>query len=66
MAQKIANQPVHALRVTKALMRQGQTAHFDTIMELSAASQGLMHHTSDHEEGVAAILEKRAARFTGQ
>ena len=66
MAQKIANQPVHALRVTKALMRQGQNAHFDTIMELSAASQGLMHHTSDHEEGVAAILEKRAARFTGQ
>lgn len=66
MAEKIALQPPHALRVTKALMRQGQTATFDNIMELSAASQGLMHHTVDHEEGVAAILEKRAPVFTGQ
>ncbi|GIU67380.1 crotonase/enoyl-CoA hydratase family protein [Candidatus Phycosocius spiralis] len=66
IAQKIANQPVHALRVTKALMRQGQSAQFETIMELSAASQGLMHHTSDHAEGVAAVLEKRTPCFTGQ
>ena len=65
MAQKIAAQPPHALRVTKALMRQGQTSTFDNIMELSAASQGLMHHTSDHEEGVAAILEKRTPNFNG-
>ncbi len=65
MADKVALQPPHALRVTKALMRQGQTATFDMIMELSAASQGLMHHTGDHEEGVAAILEKRAPSFTG-
>ena len=66
MAEKIAMQPPHALRVTKALMRQGQTATFDAIMELSAASQGLMHHTADHEEGVDAILEKRSPSFTGQ
>jgi enoyl-CoA hydratase/carnithine racemase len=65
MALKVAAQPPHALRVTKALMRQGQTATFDTIMELSAASQGLMHHTGDHEEGVDAILEKRTPVFTG-
>jgi enoyl-CoA hydratase/carnithine racemase len=66
MAGKIALQPPHALRVTKALMRQGQTSTFDNIMELSAASQGLMHHTGDHEEGVAAILEKRTPNFTGR
>jgi enoyl-CoA hydratase/carnithine racemase len=66
MAEKVAAQPPHALRVTKALMRQGQTATFDTIMEMSAASQGLMHHTEDHAEGVAAILEKRAPQFSGQ
>jgi enoyl-CoA hydratase/carnithine racemase len=65
MAHKVAAQPPHALRVTKALMRQGQTAAFDTIMELSAASQGLMHHTGDHEEGVDAILEKRTPVFAG-
>jgi enoyl-CoA hydratase/carnithine racemase len=66
LALKIAAQPRHALRVTKQLLRQGQTATFDAIMELSATAQGLMHHTKDHEEGVAAILEKRAPVFTGQ
>jgi 2-(1,2-epoxy-1,2-dihydrophenyl)acetyl-CoA isomerase len=35
-------------------------------MEMSAAAQGLMHHTKDHEEGVAAILEKREPKFTGE
>jgi enoyl-CoA hydratase/carnithine racemase len=65
MARKVAAQPPHALRVTKSLMRQGQTATFDTIMELSAAAQGLMHHTQDHHEGVAAILEKRTPDFSG-
>jgi 2-(1,2-epoxy-1,2-dihydrophenyl)acetyl-CoA isomerase len=66
MADKIAAQPPHALRATKALMRQGQVTSFDTIMEMSASTQGLMHHTNDHMEGVNAILEKRAAHFTGQ
>jgi enoyl-CoA hydratase/carnithine racemase len=65
LATRIAQQPPHALRVAKSLLRHGQTASFDTIMEMSAAAQGLMHHTADHEEGVAAILEKRAATFTG-
>jgi enoyl-CoA hydratase/carnithine racemase len=65
MAMRVAAQPPHALRVTKALMRQGQTSTFDNIMELSAASQGLMHHTGDHEEGVMAILEKRTPSFSG-
>jgi hypothetical protein len=35
-------------------------------MEMSAAAQGLMHHTKDHEEGVAAILEKRDPVFKGE
>ncbi len=65
IATLIAEQPPHALRVTKSLLRQGQTADFDNIMELSAASQGLMHHSKDHMEGVEAFLEKRKPIFTG-
>lgn len=65
LASRIAQQPPHALRVAKSLLRHGQTTSFDTIMEMSAAAQGLMHHTADHEEGVDAILEKRAAVFSG-
>lgn len=65
LATRIAQQPPHALRVAKSLLRHGQNTSFDTIMEMSAAAQGLMHHTADHEEGVDAILEKRAAVFSG-
>lgn len=65
LAQKIAQQPPQALRMAKLLLRQGQTASYDALLEMSAAAQALMHHTADHEEGVAAILEKRAPRFTG-
>lgn len=65
LALRIAAQPPHALRVTKSLLRQGMNASFDQIMEMSAAAQGLMHHTGDHMEGVDAILEKREPVFTG-
>ncbi|MGE0045904.1 MAG: crotonase/enoyl-CoA hydratase family protein, partial [Hyphomonadaceae bacterium] len=65
MAEKIAQQPPHALRLAKTLLRTGQTTTYDTVLELSAAGQALMHHTSDHHEGVAALLEKRPANFTG-
>jgi 2-(1,2-epoxy-1,2-dihydrophenyl)acetyl-CoA isomerase len=65
LAREIAQQPPQALRATKMLLRQGQTATYDAILELSASTQGLMHHTEDHMEGVAAILERRSPVFTG-
>jgi enoyl-CoA hydratase/carnithine racemase len=66
LAQSIAKQPPQALRIAKQLLRNGTQANYDTIMEMSAAAQGLMHHTKDHEEGVAAILEKREPVFKGE
>lgn len=66
LAQRIAQQPPQALRMAKLLLRQGQTTTYDTVLELSAAAQALMHHTRDHEEGVAAILDKRQPNFTGE
>jgi 2-(1,2-epoxy-1,2-dihydrophenyl)acetyl-CoA isomerase len=65
LAMRIAQQPPQALRLAKTLLRQGQTASYDTMLELSAAAQGLMHHTKDHHEGIAALLEKRPPKFTG-
>ncbi len=66
LATQIAKQPPHSLRVAKQLLHQGAQASYDTIMEMSAAAQGLMHHTKDHDEGVAAVLEKREAVFKGE
>ena len=63
LADRIAEQPPHALRLAKTLLKQGQTASYDTLMEMSAAAQAIAHLTDDHMEGVNAILEKRKPRF---
>ena len=65
LAERIAQQPPHALRLAKALLKQGQTTTYDTLMEMSAAAQAISHLTEDHMEGVNALLEKREARFKG-
>jgi enoyl-CoA hydratase/carnithine racemase len=65
LANRIAAQPPHALRLAKSLLRQGQSASYDTIMEMSAAAQAISHLTEDHMEGVDALLEKRAPVFKG-
>lgn len=66
IAHKIGAMPPHALRQTKNMLRQGQTISYDTALELAAATQAHMHHTEDHAEGVAALIEKRDANFTGR
>ena len=47
-------------------MREGLNNRLDTILELSAAYQGMSHQTADHDEAVASLLEKRDANFTGE
>ena len=66
LAQRIASNPGHALRLTKRLLREGQHVRLSTLLEMSAAFQALAHHTADHDEAVAAMLEKRPAIFTDQ
>ena len=66
LAEQIAAQPPQALRLAKTLMRHGTNSSYETIMEMSAASQALMHKTEDHMEGVDAILEKRSPEFKGR
>lgn len=66
LAHEIAAQPPYQLRATKALLRQGQQISYDAALEMAASTQGLMHHTEDHKEGVRAILEKRTPEFKGE
>jgi enoyl-CoA hydratase/carnithine racemase len=65
LAARICRQPPDVLRMTKKLMREGQGATFDTIMEMSAAMQSLAHLTADHAEAVAAFFEKREPKYKG-
>jgi enoyl-CoA hydratase/carnithine racemase len=65
VAQKIAANPRHAVRMTKRLLREGQTASLGSLLEMSAAMQALAHATADHEEAARAFAERRAPIFTG-
>lgn len=65
VAMKIAANPPHAVRMTKRLLREAQVSTLPNILELSAAMQGLAHQTTDHDEAIAAFVEKRAPAFRG-
>lgn len=66
IAQQIAANPGHATRMAKRLLRDGQDMKLAPLLEMSAAYQALAHHTQDHQEAIAAFLEKRAPNLTGQ
>ena len=66
IAGEVAAQAPQALRMTKALLRQGRDATFDQILEMTASMQALAHLSDDHLEGVTAALEKRGAVFEGK
>lgn len=65
LAERIAVNPPHVLRMTKRLLREGTHLSLESSLELSAAMQAAAHHTTDHHEAVAALLERRAPHFTG-
>ncbi|MGW0041446.1 crotonase/enoyl-CoA hydratase family protein [Rhodococcus sp. NPDC003348] len=66
LAARVAANPPQALRMTKKLLREGQHQSLESLLELSAAMQALAHSTRDHQEAVAAMLEKRPPRFIGE
>lgn len=66
IADKIAANPPHAVRMTRRLLREAQTATLANTLELSAAMQSLAHATRDNEEAIDAFIERRAPNFTGE
>ena len=51
--------------MTKRLIREGQQIRLDTLLEMAAAFQALVHTTADHREAANAFVEKRRPTFTG-
>lgn len=64
LAARIASNPGSALRMTKRLLREGERATFEALLEISAAYQGIAHMEPDHHEAVRAFVGKRAPRFS--
>lgn len=63
LANKIADNPGPALRMTKRLLREGQVTRLSSLLELSASYQALAHKTAEHTEAVNAFMEKRKPNF---
>jgi enoyl-CoA hydratase/carnithine racemase len=64
LARKIAANPGGVLRMTKRLLREGEHATLESVLEISASYQALAHMEPDHHEAVRAFVEKRAAKFS--
>lgn len=65
LARQIADNPPHAVRMAKRLIRQAQESTLSATLDMSAAMQAIAHATADHDEAVAAFTERRTPDFTG-
>jgi len=64
LAQKIAFNPGGVLRMTKRLLREGERATLESLLEISASYQAIAHMEPDHHEAVRAFVEKRTPKFS--
>ena len=64
LARKIAANPSGVLRMTKRLLREGERATLESLLEISASYQAIAHMEPDHHEAVRAFIEKRAPKFS--
>ncbi len=65
LAERIAANPPHAVRMSKRLMVQARMGSLDATLEQSAAMQAIAQTTADHREAIAAFKEKRKPKFSG-
>ena len=66
LAQKIANGPPIAMRLTKLQVYQGLNMDLETALQVAAAYETITLTSEDHREGITAFREKRQARFQGR
>lgn len=64
LARRIAVNPGGVLRMTKRLLREGERATLESLLETSAAYQAIAHMEPDHHEAVRAFVEKRPPKFS--
>jgi 2-(1,2-epoxy-1,2-dihydrophenyl)acetyl-CoA isomerase len=61
-----ASRPTRAVAATKHLLDHAATAELESQLALESSLQQQVIETRDFAEGVAAFLEKRPGRFTGE
>jgi len=66
LARELARGPTRAYALIKEGLNASARLGLEETLELEAQLQKVAGATADHREGVAAFLEKRAARFEGR
>ena len=66
LAGRLAGLAPRALALTKRALQRSWSVELDEALEDEALRQGIAGATADHAEGLAAFLEKRPPRFTGE
>jgi len=65
LADKISERGPYAVAMAKKLLREAENVSVSTTNSLERTAFGLVFSTRDHQEGINAFLEKRAATFEG-
>jgi len=63
LAARVAANPTRATRLTKRLLRDARNQTLVDGLEMAATFQVIAHQTEDHQEALAALVEKRSPRF---
>ena len=66
LATKLAASAPLAMGLAKRALNRALESDLETALEYEAQVQSVAGRSSDHVEGVAAFVEKRAANFTGE
>ena len=66
LAEEIAENAPLAVQLTKAAAYQSLSLTPEAALQLAASFQGIAQNTTDHLEGVNAMLERREPQFTGE
>jgi 2-(1,2-epoxy-1,2-dihydrophenyl)acetyl-CoA isomerase len=66
LARRLADAAPIALALTKRAINRGYELNLEEALDFEAQLQSVAGRSADHTEGVAAFVEKRPARFTGE